>query len=376
MKKKVAILTQPLGLNYGGIMQNYALQKVLKKMGFEPLTVDRQLNKKSAWIQFKIKVYNLLYRTTNREISFKIKEIAAKHNTDFIDGNIIIGSPIRTDNDFYSFFKKNNFDVYIVGSDQTWRPKYSPNIYNYYLDFLDKKNDGIKKIAYASSFGTDKWEYSTIATEKVKKLVKRFDSISVREDSGLRLCEDYLDVKVKLVLDPTLLLSAEDYVENLNLKNGVEEKFMFTYVLDESGEKLNYIKACALKLALEVTSSQSKKNIFDYKESDTIEDYIQPPIEYWLSGFKNADFVITDSFHGMVFSILFRKPFLAIINKERGASRFTSLLTQLNLLDRLVYNTDSIPTELLNSPIDYDGVHEKLQHLKDKSLEFLKQNLC
>lgn len=374
-KKKIAILTQPLGLNYGGMMQNYALQGILSEMGFEPLTINRDYNKDSRWITCKVKIYNFIHKIESKNIPLEVKKFAAKYNNDFVKRKINITKPISSNIYITDFFRNNDFDCYIVGSDQTWRPQYSPKIENYFLDFLNGKKGNSKCIAYASSFGTDEWEYSPEKTEKVKVLVKQFDAISVREDSGIELCEKHLDTKAELVLDPTLLLTAEDYIKDLRLKDYAGDKFLFTYVLDKNVAKLNYIDKCASKLGLKVKSSQSEKDIFKYKKSDVIADYLQPPIEEWLSGFKNADFVITDSFHGMVFSILFRKPFVAIVNKERGTSRFTSLLKQLNLLDRLVFSVDSIPNEILDTSIDYEVVHKELEQLKNKSLAFLKQNL-
>lgn len=109
------------------------------------------------------------------------------------------------------YFKKNRYDAVIVGSDQTWRPKYSPNIYDFYLDFISK-DKRIKRIAYASSFGVDDWEYSAEETKKCAKLSKLFDGISVREQSGIDLCKDHLGVDSELALDPTLLLNKDDYV--------------------------------------------------------------------------------------------------------------------------------------------------------------------
>src|SRR5690606_7594300 len=155
MKKKIAILTQPLGSNYGGIIQNYALQKVLKDLGHEPITINR---KGSEWTK-AIKLWRRLKNLINIHVLNKNRltpsdlEKITEHTQKFINENIQLSPLIENTTDLKKHFNKNDFDAVIVGSDQTWRPKYSPNIYNYYLDFL-KDNNQIKKLAYASSFGT------------------------------------------------------------------------------------------------------------------------------------------------------------------------------------------------------------------------------
>ena len=109
-------------------------------------------------------------------------------------------------------FIKGKYDYVVIGSDQTWRPSISADIYNFFLDFLQDENQ-IKKIAYATSFGTDQWEFSEEQEKRCKQLVKQFDAVSVREESGISLCQQFLDVDAEHVLDPTLLLKQEDYLK-------------------------------------------------------------------------------------------------------------------------------------------------------------------
>src|SRR5690606_30541311 len=135
------------------------------------------------------------------------------------------------------------FSAVVVGSDQVWRPRYSPNIYNFFLDFL-KNNSTIKKVAYAASFGTEDWEYTEEQTREARELIKHFNAVSVRESSGVLLCDKYLNRKDAVhVLDPTLLLKAEDYNQLINKTK--KEIGLFTYVLDETKEKLDFIKQCS-----------------------------------------------------------------------------------------------------------------------------------
>src|SRR5690606_23817598 len=234
------------------------------------------------------------------------------------------------------YFSKNNFNAVIVGSDQTWRPKYSPDIYNFYLDFLED-NPTIKKLAYASSFGTSEWEYTEEQTQRVSELAKQFHAISVREAAGVDLCREKLGVEAVHLFDPTLLLTAEDYSELINQPKANKE--LFTYVLDESKEKQDFIQSIGKHLHLKQHTNQAKK--FDVDVKRPLEELIMPPLEGWLQGFSDAGFVITDSFHGTVFSIINKKPFIALVNAERGASRFESILSKLGLEERMIYDVNS-----------------------------------
>lgn len=372
-KKKIAILTQPLGHNYGGIIQNYALQKVLKQLGHQPETINRVGNRHTSKLRSilsKAKQFVYKYLLQKNVLTKKQRELIIKDNVKFLKKYINRSVLINTNNDLSEYFKNNKFDAVIVGSDQTWRPKYSPNIYNYYLDFL-KDNNQIKKLAYASSFGTAEWEYTEKQTKIVKQLVKQFHAISVREAAGVDLCREKLGVEAVHLLDPTLLLTAEDYSELINQPKANKE--LFTYVLDESKEKQDFIQFIGKELKLKQHINQAQK--FDAKVKRPLEELIMPPLEGWLQGFRDAEFVITDSFHGTVFSIINKKPFIALVNVERGASRFESILSKLGLEDRMVYDVNAFDPSLLHKNIDYETVHLKLNALKEESLNFLKDNL-
>lgn len=368
MGKKIAIFTQPLGHNYGGIIQNYALQQVLIKLGHHPLTINRTYteHKYSFFELIKVELAHKIKYRDRLPIIPRVVNRVFKNTISFIKHHITITEKLDSNTNLKAYMEHHTFDVYLVGSDQTWRPRYSPHIPTYFLDFLDGKK--AKRIAYASSFGTDEWEYSDEQHKICKPLAQQFDAISVREDSGVKLCKDYFEVDATHVLDPTLLLSAEEYNKAINRPK--ENKSLFTYVLDQSAEKQDFIKTCSNHLQLTVTRNQTDFNIYK-QDSNKLKDYILPPLEGWLQGFRDAEFVITDSFHGTVFSIINQKPFIAIANKERGASRFTSLLSALGLEDRLVFDVATMDNNLLNQPIDYVAVNKKLEDLKQHSLDFL-----
>lgn len=378
-QKKIAILTQPLKSNYGGIIQNYALQNVLKKNGYSVITVDRDY-KEYSWLRLNInllkrKIINLLNGNKLFIISNKNKSYIFSSSTNFIDENINRTKKIRSTTDLKKHFEQNKYDGVIVGSDQVWRPMYSPNIHNYFFDFL-LDNKLIKKISYAASFGTDKWEFTNELTASCKELIKQFDLITVREKSAINLIKEKFNRDVQFVLDPTLLIDKQEYINLINQKNNNRNfRGIYTYVLDRNLEKNNIINKIEKDLNLSSFFCQPKCSISN-PISKNIDDYKYPPMAEWLNGFHKADFVITDSFHGTVFSIIFNKPFITIVNKERGASRFESLLSELDLMDRLIYNYSEKQIEnILSTSINFEKVNSKIQNLKLISLEFLLKEL-
>jgi hypothetical protein len=375
MKKlNIAILTQPLKNNYGGIIQNYALQKVLSNMGHQTVTINR----KSGDSRPKIKILVSLFKALFLKYILKQKKPThldynkiAEHNYIFLSKYINLSPVIESTSILAEYFNIENFNAVVVGSDQVWRPVYSPNIFNYFLDFL-QNTPSIKKVAYAASFGTEEWEYTTEQSNVCSKLIQQFDGVAVREVSGIKLCSENLNRNDAVsVLDPTLLLNAEDY--SVLIGQPKKKIGLFTYVLDVSVEKNKFISNCSLDLNLEIHTNQAKYKITS-SEGKKMEDYVIPPIEGWLQGFRDAEFVITDSFHGTVFSILNQKPFFAIINKGRGASRFESLLSQLGLGDRLIYDVNNVDISQVNKSIDYLKVNQKLELMRNESFYFLKNN--
>lgn len=372
---KIAILTQPLGRNYGGMMQAYALQKILKNMGHEAVTINHHAPSKGIVYSLARLGFRVLKKMTGERklpVNFeKHYSYIFKDTQAFVDQHITQSEYINSDKDLKTHFDKHNYDAVIVGSDQTWRPMYSPNIHSYYLDFLEHDTD-IKKFAYASSFGVDTWEYSPEETRRCAELAKLFDAISVREQSGVDLCDKYLGVKSECVLDPTLLLDKKDYLTLIGDKyKGAGGEGVFTYFLDSNQEKERAAEQLAEKLNTRTYKCYANVSV-SQPTSTNIEDYKMPPVEEWLASFANAEFVLTDSFHGMVFSIIFNKPFIAIGNQARGLSRFQSLLSKFDLLERLATEKDNDLSDWLTKDIDWMGVTSKLDGYKDKSNRFLE----
>jgi hypothetical protein len=262
----------------------------------------------------------------------------------------------------------------VVGSDQVWRPRYSPCITNYFFDFLSPQ-DKVKRIAYAASFGVDEWEFSEEETSKCKDLLKLFDSISVREASGTHLCSKYLNRDDALhVLDPTMLLEKEDYISIVEReKEPKSSGALFCYILDESSEKKQIIESIVSQINTIPFTQMPKCKITYENLRDRLEDCVYPSVTAWLRAFIDAEMVITDSFHGCVFSIIFNKPFWVIGNKERGFARFDSLLSIFGLQNRLI-SSGALPVDTY-ATINWSRVNAIKKEWQQKSMNFLKNNL-
>ena len=240
------------------------------------------------------------------------------------------------------------------------------------MDFLgDNKN--IKRISYAASFGGDEWTFSARLTTVCGKLLKKFHAVSVREQSAIKLCKDHFGVDVQQVLDPTLLLEKDDYIAVCG-QQSERRGTLFCYVLDRSDEKKNVIDHIAKSMEMKPfyimpDSPDESDNL--YRD---IEKCVYPPVEDWLSAFMEADMVLTDSFHGTVFSIIFNKPFWVVGNKDRGMARFESILSMFSLQGRLI-SYENIKNVDLAAPIDWQQVNSKRKQLQEVSRQFIIDSL-
>lgn len=354
---KIGILTQHFLLNYGGIIQNFALQRVLMKLGHAPLTFEHDTcYSRTRWLLRTVK-HILRMRSFRNLPVYPIYKgrIGNKNFIKFVLRNIR-SVPVK---DFVpSLTAQYGIDAYVVGSDQVWRPAFNlgPRLGNMFLDFADDK---VKKLSYAASFGCKEWEYTKEQEKACSKLARRFDAISVREASAVDLCKNHFGVDASLVLDPTLLLDKEDYGKVCH-DVPKKEKHIFVYSLVVSEGVLAVAEKVAEAMGLSIIVKQAGRKV---KKEDTIED--------WFAEFRDADYVVTDSFHGMVFSIIFNKPFSIVMNPSGGNDRYLSLLSQLGLMERIV----SDELQPVFSAIDWSDVNHRLTELRKASFEFLKTNL-
>ena len=375
---RIGILTLPLHTNYGGILQAYALQQVLQGMGHEAVVIDEEKQfhfslKRRIEMYVKGKVKRLLQGKNaiiySPEYYKQLWAARTKHTGRFITEHItrrVVANVTE--------ISEGDFDAFVVGSDQIWRARYAqsfPGIGNAFLLFTRGWN--VKRISYAASFGTDKWEYNKPDTANCAMMAWMFNAISVREASGVTLCRENLGVDATLVVDPTLLLNAKDYCKLIKEDTPKSHGNLMCYVLDKGLETDNILSAIAQKTLLKPFHSNSQTE----NQKLSLEERIQPPVEQWLRGFHDADFVVTDSFHACIFSILFGKPFVVIGNKSRGMARFESLLQIFGIEERLVYSLDDYKQreEALLRPIDYERVYRIREEKRGEATDFLKRAL-
>lgn len=382
---KLAILTQPLHDNYGGLFQAYALKEVLQEMGHEVIIINRvqkyRYRSTPLWRKFaSIAKSILIGRRIHPNVFLKMshKEELSRETSKFRDKYIPNLSHLITDNEGMQELNTMGFDAYIVGSDQCWRPKYSPNIRSYFLDFA-VDDSRVKRIAYAASFGVSHWEFTDEDTLACKELLQKFDAISVREDSAIDLIKTNLSrTDAQHVLDPTMLLSPHQYKAIVDKeKIAPSPGNLKVYVLDKTPEKDNLVKMLESKLQLNAFEVLPEKRLNEEKvTNNNINYFVFPNPAIWLRGFQDAKFVVTDSFHGTVFSILHNIPFIAIGNVDRGLSRFQSLLKMFGLEDRLVADINSVNIDnFAEKSIDWERVNVVLEKEREKARDFLKNNL-
>lgn len=386
----IAILTQPLFTNYGGIMQAYAVQKILKDRGHDVETIDIKIiapqNKESVLKQLRTFVSTVLYfilgksKVSNIQWPFNnyYKNYAeiGKTMMPFIRKIIDMSPRLSSKQEFLDYVSTNKYDAYVVGSDQVWRPMYSPNIGWFFLDFLSSKSSA-KRISISASFGTDKWEFTEEQTRNFKCLAQRFDAISVRESSGVKLCRKHFDVDATLLIDPTMMLTPLDYANLVNIDkvNTISVKGkIFSYLLDSSIFKKQVLLDLHTKTKKPIFLLNNRGNFGPYASVKNALKNGPKPVAQWLRCFQEADFIVTDSFHGTIFSILFHRQFIVVANETRGISRIENLLMSFGLEDRLIDNIATMSKDLVLKSPDWDAIDKKLSQERTKFYDFLRNN--
>ena len=369
---KIGIVTLPLHTNYGGLLQAYALQTALRRMGHEVEHLQLPAEFPSlhpAWkmpmVYCKRAARKFFCGEHNIPI-FMHPHKWIRINTDaFIAYHI---HPRYLNEEGWTEELSNEYDAIIFGSDQIWRPIYAYPIEKFFGAFLGASN--VKRISYAASFGTEENEYSENQQKTCAGLLKKFSAISVREKSAVAICKERFGVEAKHVLDPTMLLSSEDYIPIFEQENTPKSRgSLAIYVLDENPQIDAFIKKQSSQKGLVPLRTNSKVENYNARLSERQ----QPPVENWLRSFHDAEFVITDSFHACVFSILFHKPFICIGNKSRGMSRFDSLLNMFGLANRLVDINDI--ANYVEKEIDWEHVDSILEQNREEAFSFLNHAL-
>ncbi len=363
---EIGIITQPFSSNYGGILQNWALQQVLIRMGHDPVTVECSgpFSPAQEWKCLKMNTKTLLGRLTghgpSRWMTWEKRAFVEEVSQPL---RAFVDRQIRTRRLTYPQLKAFSSEpsAWIVGSDQVWRPAYNPSLS---LPFLTFAGTGTRKIAYAASFGVDGWEYSPSQTAFARKALASFSAVSVRENSGILLCRDHLGVEAVRTLDPTLLLSPQDYSDLCGAVPSCGDTLV-VYCLDPTPEKLRLAsdRAARLGLGTDVVLPFSLAGL----ERRGADGFRMRPVEEWIRSFMEAGAVFCDSYHGLLFGLLFGKKVLLSPHSERGLSRFSSIMEDLGLSVRP--DADGIVS------LEAGSSAERLAALREASLDFLQAAL-
>lgn len=364
---KIGIITFHNALNAGAVLQAYALQTFLSQLGHHVEFINynpirrysfRDYIAKSPLVMFN-KWRNIFYGKRYTQIGNFNKALSLSHQT-YLTYEDLASKPM-------------DYDLYIAGSDQIW------NFYTslspiYLLDFVPANK---KKIAYAASMGQCRIDKSLYAA--FKKKLMRFDAISLREKNGVDFVNSLLqgEKRAMQVLDPTLLSDANIYAPIIEKTETGNTSYICTYILaeldQENADIISYIKA---KIGLDILNVRNPDTcIHLYKAKNKIVTPYQ-----WLYAVKNSEFVICSSFHAVVFSLIFHKPFIALVppdcKNKGGNMRINTLLEDVGLINRIIPHFDKEQIDhALSTSIGWIEVERKIKQLRKPSIDFLKSNL-
>lgn len=368
--------------NYGSVLQDYALQTFLRKFGFEPFLIRNDISVSFSRWQFYKEIrskkgfralisyfFKRFFYKFFSMISFHQKKDSRRNISTFINQNLNPTKIFKTLDELKSECPKA--ELYIAGSDQIWNTYgksydlISPSIKSYLLAFAPKES---KKIACAASFGSSGFDF---AFENLfKSELKNFDFISCREKSGAEICKKLGFGNATCQPDPTMLLSCDEYKKIADYELVPKNPYILLYLLgNDTDFSIGRLKRFAKSRNLDVVyvPANELQKINFYKKT-------YPTVNEWLGLYEKAGFVVTNSFHGTVFSLVFNKPFLTV--KQTGDfssqnARLESLLVDFGLKERFFTGN----FEKLYEPIDFDKVNRKLTEIRERSpfVEYAKK---
>lgn len=337
--KNVGIITFQNANNYGAVYQAFALKKTVEKLGLA------------------VKVIN--YDSP----SMGLKEIQQSQFKEFIDEHLNLTKAYSSKEEI----DVSEFDAIISGSDQVWNPRLTGNDMTYFLDFA---GEGMKKVSYAASIGLN-GDLFMEHKDVFEKYVPEFAGISLREETHVDYIQSIAGGKEVIAsIDPSLLLTSKEYLDAFGLADDRREDyiFVFSYALDPKLYDFANMLSLASGYKIVAISPYSAGNFVD--GARVLKNV--PPVE-WIQLFNKAKLVITDSFHGMMFSIVFHKPFYAYTPNRSNVARVTDVLKKLGLEERKLTKVMSIKD--VSYETDYERVNKILTVEREKSLEYLKKQL-
>lgn len=358
---KVGIVTYHFANNFGAALQTYALAEAIKKQtGNEVEIVDYR----HWFIRMTDNLRHFPISPNLKEIFSGLKTFSQRKRrkekfNQFYREYYILSSTYNN----YKSLKKNlpDCDFFICGSDQIWNPIVTLGVAPaYYLDFV---NDNRKKISYAASIGVDN------VREKYKKqmieYINRLDAVSIREQSGIDLVSKYVEKEICLAIDPVFLLE-ETHYDKMAPEPIVHEEYILVYIMQNNDTVYEYVKKVKELLAIPVIAISR----YGYKHSCVDKLYVDVGPKEFVNLFKYARFCCTNSFHGLAFSIIFKKNFF-LIPSNRFNTRMKNLLTVLELEPPVEINEKTVSDAFYDTEI----VHNCILKERKKAYEYLEKHL-
>lgn len=317
--------------NFGGCLTYFSLERALKKMGYSVLMIQEAKGLPGRYIIPETCI-SMTFAKKNYECSPQV--------------------------DARELEKFNNVcDSFIIGGDQVWNNNIHFVKEDCFLNFVDENKT---KISYSSSFGSKRHNPPKSFIDMAKPLLKRFDNISVREDYAVDLAREKYGVEARQVIDAVFLLDKKDFIEAARDSNfAFPNKYLFAFILNPSIEKRKQIESIARKLNLEIVCCPDAASAYHESFSKIFSgmNILRPlSLSNFIQAYSNAQYIITDSFHGTCMSYIFRKDFNVYFNEQRGIDRFEALMKILGLEKRRIRDTDSIESIKKNNDIDFNVV--------------------
>ena len=349
-KKDVGILGYWYATNYGSVLTYFALAKIIERLGYSVMLIDEPEKEKDA-------------------------EGLDVFSRRFLEGKIDISRSVKW-NELDSINEMCN--TFMIGSDQVWTPGAIRHMG--YFFFLKTISDTKKKIAYAPSFGQSTFKALPETIKTVQFYLNKFDAISVREEDGVKICNEIFKIKAERVVDPVFLIDKEDYDEIAQMSMlDIEMDYIIAYILDPTDDKREALNILSENLKMPIiVMLDGRFNTFEKNKTKMNMDNIAENVDVydWVYYIKHAKYMITDSHHGLAMGIIYNLPCICYANPGRGQSRFTSLLNVLGMSDRMIYSAkEIIEKELLSKSINYGQVNFNLRKEKYKSISWLSRAL-
>lgn len=361
-RKTIGILTFHRAINYGALLQAYGLQEALRDYGMDTKVIDYRC-------PFVEKAYRLLWGLNKKKLrSWKytlkgvpyVREKTAMFRA-FADKYLELSKPYNKGDEAKL---EADFDEIITGSDQVWNMDISGNDRNY---LLEKIGDSAMKNSYAVSLGTYKLKKEDV------EAIRKFDKISLREKSGADYVKELTGRDdIHCDIDPTLLLAPEKWEELVNKNRVIKQKYIFIYSVHPQNHMVTYAKELAKEKNLKIVHLHNRVKM-DLHEPNVDILHAVTPNEF-LTLIHDAEYVITNSFHGTVFSIIFRKQFLSELTTKGGFNnRVYDLLNALHIGRRILEPVRNVNDGItIDEEIDFDGAMEALALLREESVKYLE----